>query len=107
MIAWAFLPGTVNAPTGTIAKASFGVTCNKNANKGQWECFLNDPVSLTDGSAIFTTGPGVPSDSNSGVVAAIGDNGVGNFELTIRDVDGGLASDQPLSFIIWKLPRLY
>lgn len=106
LIAWAYLPGTVDAPTGTIAQKSFGCVCNKTASKGNWLCSLNDPVSVTDGSAIIMTGPGVPSDSNSGVVLAIGDNGVGHFEITIRDVDGGLASDQPGSFMVWKLPVL-
>lgn len=104
-IGWAFLPG--NAATGKIADNAYGIVCNKAANPGQWECFMSNPVSLTDGSAVVMQGVGVPDDTNDGVYFTLGDNGVGNFELTVRRRSDNAPDDtQPVSFMIWRLPRL-
>ncbi len=103
-VAWAFLPG--GSATGAIATQSYGVVCNKNANPGQWECTMNNPISLTDGSAVVMPGKGVPDDTNNGVYFTLGDNGLGNFELTVRrNSDNAPDNTQPVSFMIWKLPR--
>jgi hypothetical protein len=105
LVAWAWLPGS--AATGAVASKAFGIKCVKSASNGQWNCLMDNPVSLTDGSAIFMAGSGVPSDSNSGIVLAVGDLAVGNIQVNIRHNDDGLADNvQPASFMIWKLPRL-
>ena len=104
IIAWAFLPG--GAATGAIPLQAFGCVCNHSANAGQWECSLNDAVSLTNGDAILLQGIGTPGDNNDGVYFTIGDNGVGAFELTVRKrSDNTPDNTQPVSFIVWRMPK--
>lgn len=105
LVAWCFLPG--GAATGDQAQQVGGLTAQKTASAGQWLIVLNQPASLMDGTILIMQGPGVPSDTDSGVVASIGDNGVGVAICTIKAVDGGGSDDnQPLSLMFWRLPAI-
>ncbi len=104
LVAWVFLPGS--AATGAKPSQIYGMSANKTANPGQWLALLDDAASLTDGTIMIMYGPGVPSDSDSGVIASIGDNGVGAMEITIRSIDAGAADNtQPLSLFFYRMPR--
>lgn len=104
LVAWVFLPG--GAATGAKPQQAYGLTANKTANAGQWLALLDDPASLTDGTIMIQYGPGVPSDTDSGVIASIGDNGVGAMEITIRSIDAGAPDDdQPVSLFFYRMPR--
>ena len=107
----AFLPGNPSTgptiATGVIATQALNCKCTKLAGKGQWLIAPTIPLNTIDGSTIIMIGPGIPSDSNSGISVIINDNGNGTFNLSVFDVAGAAPSFQSVSFTAWTFPKTF